>query len=280
MAQTMPADEGPVRVSLERGDTEDDTELPYRRVNLTVQYDSPDPSAGDKYDVIRCITIRSVRGGPTMLFNVTIPPGAPAARINMVLPALSAEDSYDVRLLAGNSAETAVIAQFNLTLDWPAELVTAQGFLDPDAYDAGDYLPPVWSNRMLGLVFMISAIVCVMLAASLLVRPTGWRLFTATVTAIVAGSGLWMTVISESTILRRRVGDDNRLLLVSCLRDDHCEILEPYTTPLYYNLDEMTRDDAVIRTPEKLIVRLKSGEVRLFARREPVNQPATIPSDI
>jgi len=285
MAQTMPAGDEPVRVSLERSETLDDSELPYRRGNLTVRYDSPPPGADNKHDVIRSVTIRSARGGPTMLFGVTIPTGSPPRKFSVLLPALSAEESYNVRLLAGETAESAVIAEFDLSLDWPAEWVTAEAFLDPDAYDAGDYLPPVWSNRTLQSVFVIAAVACVLLAATLLVRRSTWRMFAATATVIAAAAGLWFAASFEPTIVRQGLGDDGRLLLVSCLREAHCEILEPHTVPLYYNLEEMARDEAVIRTSEKLIVRFKSGEVRLFSRPPTVatrakTLPATMKSGI
>ena len=275
-AETLPAENAPVRVSLERGETRDDSELPYRRANLTVQYDSSAGSAGNTHGVIRGITVRSVRGGPTMLFGVTIPTGSAPLKISVVLPVLSAEESYNVRLLAGETAETAVIAEFDLPLDWPAGWVTAEAFLDPDAYDTGDYLPPVWSNRTRQNVFAIAAAACVLLAAALLVRRAGWRVFAATVTVIAAAAGLWFAASFEPTIVRRELGDDGRLLLISCLRDAHCEILPPHTVPLYYNLEEMAGDEAVIRTSEKLTVRLKTGQVRLFARPPVVeNQPTT-----
>jgi len=275
-AQTMPAGDMPVRVSLERSETQDDSELPYRRANLTVQYDSPTPDADNKYDVIRGIAIRSARGGPTMLFGVTIPTGSPPRTLSVVLPALSAEDSYNVRLLAGETAESAVIAGFDLPLDWPAGWVTAEAFLDPEAYDTGEHLPPVWSNRTRQSVFVITAVACVLLAATLLVRRAEWRVFAATVTVIAAGAGLWFAASFESIIVRRELGDDGRLLLVSCLRDVECEILAPHTVPLYYNLEEMAGDEAVIHTSEKLTVRLRSGQVRLFARPPVVgSQPTT-----
>ena len=278
MAQTTPAGQGPLRVSIERDESGREADGPYRQVTLTVQYDSP--NAEIAHDIIRSITVRSVRGGPTMLFSVTIPPGAPARKINMVVPALSTEDSYNVRLLSGDTADTAVITEFDLPLDWPAGSVTAQAFLAPDAYDTGDYLPPVWSNRTLQTVFVIASVACVLLGASLLIRHSAWRVLVATVTVIAAGAGLWIGANSEPTIVRRELGDDGHLLLVSCLRDTHCEILAPHTVPLYYNLEEMSRDNAVIRTPEKLLVRLKPGEVRLFARPEPVSQPAATQSGI
>jgi len=273
-AQTIPAGGGPVRVSLERGKGIDDSELPYRPAFLTVQYDSKSPDADNTYEVIRGITVRSARGGPTMLFGVTIPAGAPPRKLSVVLPALSAEESYKVRLLSGQSAEDDVIAEFDLPLDWPAGWVTAQAFLDPDAYDTGDYLPPVWSNRTLQSVFVIAAAACVLLAASLLVRRARWRVFGATATVIAAAAGLWLAASFEPIIVRRQLGDDGRLLLISCLRDAHCELSAPHTVPLYYNLEEMARDEAVIRTPEKLILRLKSGEVRLFGRPASVGNRA------
>ena len=265
-AQTMPAADGPVRVSLERGETRDDSELPYRPVFLTVRYDSNAPSANNGHDVIRGITVRSARGGPTMLFGATIPTGSPPRKLKVVLPPLSAEESYKVRLLAGETADSAVIVEFDVSLDWPAGWVTAEAFLDPNAYDAGDYLPPVWSNRTLQGVFVTAAVACVLLAAALLIRRAAWRVFWAAAIAIAAAAGLWFAASSEPTILRRRLGDDERLLLVSCLRDAQCEVSAPYTVPLYYNMEEMARDGSVIRTSGKLAVRLKSGEVRLFAR--------------
>ena len=284
-AQTMPAGEGPVRVSLERSETRDDSELPYRRANLTIQYDSSVRGADNTHDVIRCITVRSARGGPTMLFRVTIPTGAPPLKLSVVLPPLSAEESYNVRLLAGETAEAAVIAEFDLSLDWPAGWVTAEAFLDPDAYDAGDYLPPVWSNRTLQSVFVVAAVACVLLAATLLMRRAAWRLFGASAAVIATAAGLWFAASFEPTIVRRELGDDGRLLLVSCLRDAHCEIPEPHIAPLYYNLEEMARDEAVIRTSEKLTVRFKCGEVRLFARppdaaSRPKTQPDTMKSGL
>jgi hypothetical protein len=282
-AQTMPADDGVVQVSLERGETRDDSELPYRRANLTVRYASPASGTRGKHGVIRGITVRSARGGPTMLFGVTIPPDSPPRALRVVLPALSAEDSYNVRLLAGETADAAVIAEFDLSLDWPAGWVTAQAFLDPEAYETGDYLPPVWSHRTLQSVFVISAVACVLLAASLLVRHAGWRVSAAMVTVIAAAAGLYLVASSEPTVVRQEIGDDGRLLMVSCLRDGHCEISGPHTVPLYYDLEEMARDEAVIRTSEKLNVYLKSGKVRLFARpadagRRAKTQPATMKS--
>jgi hypothetical protein len=278
MAQTTsPADDAPIRVSLHREESPDGSEFPYRRANLTVQYDS---TGSQKPDVIRCITIRSTRGGPTMLFNITIPPQAPARNISVSLPAMSAEDSYTVRLLAGKTAISPLVAEFNLTIDWPAEMVTAQAFLDPEAYDDGDYLPPVWSNRTLQNVFAAATLACVLLGASILIRRPAWRIAIACVTVIAAGAGLWLAASLEPTVVRQTLGDDERLLLVSCLRDTRFEIPEPHSVPLYYNMDEMSQDEGVIHMSGKLLVSLKSGEVRLFGRRTATAQPTTRPSGI
>jgi hypothetical protein len=279
-AQTKPADQGPVHASLERGDTLDDSEAPYRPVTLTVQYNSPAVSTNEKPDVIRCITVRSASGGPTMRFNVTIPPDAPAGKIDMLLPALSVEDSYKMRFLAGDEADSAVIAEHDLSLQWPVESVTDQAFLDPETHNKGQFLRPVWSNRTRQMVFAISAVACVLLGGSLMIRSAARRLSAATATAIIAGVGLWIAMSCEPLVIRKELGADGGLLLVSCLRDVEYEIPAPYTVPIYHNSDEMSDDDAVIHAGEKLIVRLKSSEPRLFGRPGPVTQPTTIKSDI
>ncbi len=278
MSQTTRPASRAANVSIQRVETSDNSQSPYRSVTLTVQYD---PSDSNGHDVIRGITIRSTRGGPTILLTVTIPARAPARNIIASVPAMSAGDSYNVRLLAGPAVDADLIAEFDLSLDWPAGSVTAQTFLDPEAYDQGDYLPPVWSTRTLQTVFAIAFVACVILAACLLIRRAGFRIAAAAATLIAAAAYLWLAAGSESTIIRRELGDDGRLLLVSCLRDVKCEIAGTHTVPLYYNMDEMAADQAVVRTPEKLTVDLKAGQVRLFARPEKnAAQSTTTNSDI
>ena len=251
------------KVSLARGETSDEAHLPYRHANLRIQYD---PSDGGR-EVIRCVTIRSSRGGPTMLFDVTIPPQAPAQSIDVLIPAMSSQDSCNVRLLSGKTADSPMIAQFDLTIDWPTTSVTAQTFLDPDAYDQGDFLPPVWSDRTLQTVFVTALTACVLLSACLLIKRGAWRMTTAGATLIAAAAGLWLVAGAEPTVIRKELGDDGRLMLVSCLRDATVEIESPHTIPIYYNIDEMSSDRAVVATPGKLLVDLKSGQVRLFAQQ-------------
>jgi len=254
---------------LTRPQSPGDSQSPYRKVTLTVEYKTPAAAESGRQAIIQSVTIRSTRGGPTMLFNATIPPGAPSQEIEAAAPALSAHDSYKVRLLAGQTVGSEVIAEFDLSLDWPAELVNSEAFLDPDAYDEGEYLPPVWPDRTRQMVFVASAVACVMLGACLLVRSGGKRLAAASVTAAAAGVVLWVMVSSESIVIRKEIGDDGRLLLVSSLRDEVYEIAEPDTVPIYYNLEEMMVDKSVVRTPEKLTVAVKPGAVLLFARTKP-----------
>ncbi|MBT3200799.1 MAG: hypothetical protein HN350_12885 [Phycisphaerales bacterium] len=255
-----------LQASLKRAETRDDSALPYRQAIVTI---SSDISAPGHEKVIRAITIRSTRGGPTMLINVTIPPKSPPRDISVLVPAMSAADSYTVKLLSGQTAQSSLIAQFDLSLDWPAEWVTAQNFLDPDAYDEGDYLPPVWSKQILHMVIAISAIACVMLTASLLVRPVLRRMFAAAVTAVIAGVSLWTAMSGELVVTQLTIGDDERLLLVSSRRTVDYEITAPFSIPLYYNLDEMASDNTTLHTPEKLLINLRPGEVRLFGKPSP-----------
>ncbi len=277
-AQTTRPDQQSAEVSLRQAETSDNSPSPYRRAILEVKY-QPDDS-GAKHAVIRRIAIRSVNGGPTMLASVTIPPGTSKQDVDVLLPPLSAHDSYNVRLLGPQAAPTEPIAEFDLQFEWPAKAVAINAFLDPDQYDEGDYLPPVWSPRTLKTVFAAVLAACVLLSACLFVRRGRRRLAAGGVTLLAAIAGLWLLVGSEPVVIDTELGDNGRLLLVSCLRDATYEIPSSHTIPLYRDTDEMSDDRAVVHQTGKLTVELKTGQVRLFARAvRPDEQPATGPGE-
>jgi len=271
LSQTTRPNRPVARISLQYAETSEDSAAPYRRANLTVHYDPPD----DSRDVIRAVTVRSARGGPVVLLNATIPPHASEREFSVLLPAMSAQDSCNVRLLSGATADSPAIAKFETPVNWPAESVTAEAFLDPDAHDQGDFLPPVWSDRTLQLVFVIAASACAALGACLLIRRPAFRTAAASAVLIAAACCLWLTVGAKPIVIRKEIGPNKRLLLISCLRDTRCEVLPPHTVPLYYDMDEMSQDRAVVAAPGKLIVDLEVGRVRLFARPAQPDRPAT-----
>jgi len=259
--------DGPeIHVSLERSEVRDDSQLPYRTATLTLEYISSDAAAGNRHDVIRCITIRSARGGPTMLSRVTVPVASPVQKLGVLVPPLSAQGAYRVRLFAGQTADSDLLGEFDLSLDWPTGWVTAEAFVDPEAYGDGDYVPPRWSNRTLYSVFVTAAIACILLAATLLVRSAPWRVAGTVFIALAAATALWTIATSEPAVVRQPIGDDGRMLLVSCRRAAKCEIPAPHTIPLYYDLEEMADDNAVVHTAEGLTVLLAARDVLLFAR--------------
>jgi len=251
-----------LRVSLGRPDERDDSQLPYRRAELTVEY----ASSGGGRDVIRRITIRSARGGPTMLSRVTIPAASPVQKLSVLVPPLSAQESYRVRLLASEGADSDVLGEFKLPLDWPPQWVTSESFVDREAYEEGDYSPPRWSNRTLLNVFAIAVIASVLMTSTLFVRSAGRRIASAILIALAAAAVLSMIATSEPAVVRRPVGDNGKMLLVSCRRTSECELPAEYTVPLYFNLEEMAQDDSVVHTSDGLVVRLTGRDVLLFTR--------------
>jgi len=254
-----------IRVLLGRSDTRDDSHLPYRRADLTVEYLSSGPDAGGGRDVIRCITIRSARGGPTMLSRVTVPVASPPQKLSVLLPPLSAQESYRVRLLTGETEDSDLLGEFDLSLDFPPQWVTAETFVESEAYDEGDYAPPRWSNRTLLNVFVTAVIASVLTAATLFVRSGERRIVSAVLVAATSAIVLWMTATTEPAVVRRPISDE-AMMLVTCRRTSECRLPPKYTVPLYYDLEEMARDSAVIHTPDGLVVRLAGRDVRLFAR--------------
>jgi hypothetical protein len=274
ISQTTRPDPQAAEVSLRRAETSDNSRSPYRRAILEVKYDPSDSDV--KHGVIRRIAIRSINGGPTMLASVTIPPGTPKQDVDVLLPAMSAHDSYNVRLSGSQTADTAPIAEFVLQLEWPAEAVSIDAFLDPDQYEEGDYLPPIWPPRTLKTIFASVLGACVLLSACLFVKPGRRRLLVSGVTLIAAIAGISLLASSEPVVIDTELGADGRLLLVSCLRDTTYEIPSPSAVPLYRDTDEMAADRAVIHQADKLIVEMKTGQVRLFARDlNAANRPTT-----
>jgi len=274
VSQTTRPDQQSAEVTIRRAETSDNSRSPYRRAILEVKYDPSDSDV--KHGVIRRIAIRSINGGPTMLSSVTIPPGTSKQDVDVLVPAMSAHDSYNVRLSGRQTADTTPIAEFVLQLEWPAEAVSIDAFLDPDQYEEGDYLPPVWSQRTLKTIFASVLGACVLLSACLFVQRGRRRMAVSGATLIAAITCLWLLVGSEPVVIDAELGDGGRLLLVSCLRDTTYEIPSSHTIPLYRDTDEMAADRAVVHQGDKLIVELKTGQVRLFARRvNRDNRPTT-----
>jgi hypothetical protein len=241
--------------------------LPYRPAELMIDWSGAGDSSSGR--IIRGVMVRSTRGGPGMFYTTTIAPGA-SGRLSVALPVLSTQETYRVGLFGkggGEASDSRRLHQFDVPLDWPAQWVTAEAFVDPQAYLEGDYAPPRWSGSTLGRVFAVAAVGCLVLAAMLFVRTGGRRLLGVCLMAILTAGGLWLAAGAEPIVVQRAVGDDGRLLLVACRRSTSHTIRQGRLVPLYYNMQHMAGDTSVILPGGAIELRLSPGQVRLFARK-------------
>ena len=250
--------------SLERPAQRDDTMLPYRPVTLTVTYRRGDEADISEAHIIRGVKIRSTRGGPAVLVPVTVAPGT-TETLTVPLPVLSVRETYRVSLLAEESGDSPVLDYSNVSLTWPAEEVTADAFLDPQAYQDGDYSPPRWSAGTARGVFVTGVVAALAMAAALFVRSPRRR--AGVLLAVLVGASAVMAyVATREPVVVRRFGDDGRLLVISTRRTTDIRIDGPGWAPLYYDEDHMSAEALVVRPGKDISGPLRPDDVRLFRK--------------
>ncbi len=112
---------GQVTASLTVAKRQEAAVLPFRLAELSVSNSASQP--------VQAVLLRSRGGGPAIRYRLTVPPGA-KANLPVALPAMAPVQDYDLTALgAGASA----IGQAAASITWPAELVTADEFID-EAY--------------------------------------------------------------------------------------------------------------------------------------------------
>jgi len=252
--------------SLERPAQPDDTMLPYRPVILTVTYRRGDVDAAGMSEgrIIRSVKIRSARGGPAVLVPVTVAPST-TETLTVPLPVLSVREIYRVSLLAGESGDSRVLDCSNVSLAWPAEEVTSDAFLDPQAYHDGDYSPPRWSAGTARGVFVTGVVAALAMAGALFFRSPGRRAVVL-LAVLVGASAAMVYVATREPLVVRRLSDDGRLLAISTRRTTDIRIDEPGWAPLYYNEDHMSVEALVIRPGKDISGSLRPDDVRLFRK--------------
>ncbi|MDY7009709.1 MAG: hypothetical protein SVV80_03020 [Planctomycetota bacterium] len=130
---------------------------PYRRAELEVTNSSETTA--------ETVLLKSTGIGLTVRYDLTVPPGATGRRI-VFLPAISPAQEYAV---TAQDASGQVVARTSASITWPAELVTADAFID-DAFRAWTDEPARWSARTRWNYLLVLAMFVTAVAATLLIR--------------------------------------------------------------------------------------------------------------
>jgi len=261
-----------VTVRLRPGAADGPTDEGLLPATLTVA----DPN-GELGAVVRGISLRRARGGPTLLYHVSIAPGT-RQDIPVALPVVSVQESYTTRLLAAEDASGAALRELEVPLTVPqVDLVerARSALIDPAAYD--DWLEdlPRWPRWLLRTVFLTAAVICVAMGAALFVRRPALRL-AAVVSIVAAGTLATAWVLSQCPVVSlRRSGP---LTILGCRRTTALRRTEPSVRPLYWSRRQMDADDMVYCPGRYVTLTLHPDQVRLFRRAVPPPATTTAPS--
>jgi hypothetical protein len=240
----------------------------FLRARLTVA----DPN-GQLGGVVRAVSCRPKRGGPTLLHAASIPPRTHQV-LEVLLPAVSAQETFVVRLLSAEGQGAAALreAEVPVTFANLDAVDSARGALvDSAAYE--DWLEelPRWPPWLLRGVVLTAVLVCLALGGVLLVRPAIPRVLAVAAVAAAGTFATWRAASDCETVLARRVGD---LTVVTCRRTAPWSCPAEGIGPVYGSQSQMDRDDMVYRPGRSLTVTLRPADVRIFRRRG-VRAPST-----
>jgi len=230
-----------------------------------------DPN-GDLGGVVRGVSLRRLRGGPTLLYPTSIAPGT-EQDVSVALPVVSVEGSYVVRLLADEDASGAALAELRVPLTVPnVDLVERArgGLIDPTAYDGWLEDPPRWPGWLLRTVFLTAAVISVAMGAALFIRRPALRL-AAVLLLVLAGTLVTAWVLSQCEVVSvRRSGS---LTILGCRRTTTLRRSPPLARPVYWSPRQMDADDMVYCPGRCATLTLHPDQIRLFRRA--VAPPAT-----
>lgn len=233
-----------------------DTVAGFARARLTVS----DPNA-ELLGVVRAVALRTVPGGPTVLFDATVAPGARDQALDVLLPALSPQQVYQARLLAARDAPASLLVR-ELPIAWPIEVAakSRQQLIDPAACARFQEDLPRWEPALLRKVFLAAVIAAALFAATLLFRGSALRLLAVLALAAALSYGA-VRAAEHQPSLRQRTYDD--LTVVAARRTSPVQLRGPLL-PVYRNPDQFDSDTLTIRPGIDLHVEVAPDQPRVF----------------
>jgi len=226
--------------------------------------------------VVGGIGLRRKAGGPTLLYAASVAPRTEQT-LGVVLPAVSVQDRYVVRLLAEDRSDAPLMARREVAVTFPrVEAVEeARGrLLDPAAYQDWIEDVPRWPPWLPRSVFLAGAVFCAVLGGALFVRHPARRVLAVLVLTAGGTAAVARLVTAPPAIVTRH---DGPLTVVTARRTTVWSCPADGVGPIYWSRPRFDADDAVIRPGGRLTVTVRPSEVRLFRRRPPATATAPRP---
>ncbi len=165
---------------------------PYRRAELTV--------TNSAATATETVLLKPSGVGLTVRYKLTVPPGATGRQI-VFLPAISPAQEYALTAL---DASGEVLGQTSASITWPAELVTADAFIE-DAFKAWTDEPACWSAKTRWNYLLVLAMFVTAAAATLLIRRPILRVGAVVViTAAVAALIVFVFIPAGAVVREQR----------------------------------------------------------------------------
>ncbi len=253
---TVPA-AGAVELSL-TPDRDADSKPGYRPATLTVR-NTEDAS-------ITAVHIRPAAGGPGRVVPAAVAPGGQQA-VSLQLPALSQQQDYQVRPIAGD----AVQPPQTVPVRWPVEWVDRGLFIDADLHQEYGYELPRWGGSTKRFALALLA----MLSGGAVMVVFGWRrlgrALRGGLIVIWLVAAAWLPSVfagvSGGALRVRRipagVSDTYALVVVASMRTTVFRGPSGLV-PVYFNAREMRGDGTTTRADGRLRAPVSPGTVRLF----------------
>ena len=261
-----------VTVSLSVAPRQDEAIFPFRKAELAIDYSQP-----ARQEVVQAVSIRWTEGGPTLLYQTAIAPGT-RETLSVELPAMAVQQAYEIRLLSGKGPSSGVLQRRQVAVSWPPELVTADEFFAPQAYQKYEFDLPTWPGQLKRNVFLAAVLIGLAMAAALFIRSGPVRAEGLVVIVVGAAATMAMMVLAQGLVQRR---SDGGMLVLSARRTVQWEQQADRLFPIYthYNL----AGDSLVIQPQRnrLSLELRPREVRLLGRMgQSGGAPTTMPADV
>lgn len=250
----LAAPAGAVVLNLEP--TDDANAAPYHSLSVTVRNDS---SA-----VIDGLQFQMKEGGPTFVQPVLIPAGQ-SETFTVALPALSPQQTYRVRTSTGKDSAA---QETWATVSLPPGSVRAQDLVDPRLYADFEGVFAGWSGEFVREIFVGAVLLCLLLAATLLLRRPAVRIGAAVLIAAAAAIAAAAYVDRQPALLEKTIADANSptVILVAARRTSSWRHRDGRLIPIYPDEQSLATDKTLIEGP-LLDTTVTPQHIRLFVVR-------------
>ncbi len=221
---------------------------PYHYIHYTIRNDAARGS-------ISSIMFRMAEGGPAFVVPAFVPAGESFEGV-MALPALSPQQAYDV-VFAGGSVRLPVAI--------PPQRVRPQDTVNAGLYADFEGAALAWPPAGVRELFLAAVLLCVVLAATTLVRRPAVRIAAALAVALAAAGAALLYLESQPLVQERLVADANgqEMLVLATRRTGHWSYHEAPLIPLYADAAQLAADRTLIDAGA-VNTELTPDRVRLF----------------